>query len=82
MNAIKWFVIGMGFLMLLLLGSCAIISASTAMVVNSAVDAAGRGIDKVDDRLQTYHDDAEMDRWNREDVTRNKTTHFENHHPY
>ncbi len=86
MELVKGIFIGMGCLFLLGLGSCMMIGAGTVVAVNSAATAVGNEVEKADERrikyVDKYVDDAQMEEWNGEDVTQNKTTHFENHHDY
>jgi hypothetical protein len=80
MSAVKVTLIAMGFFSLLWLGSCALIGYGTVAVVETAADAAGRGVARVEGRLEEHVERAETEEWLEEDVTRNGATHFENHH--
>ena len=86
MELVKGIFIGIGCLFLLGVGSCAMIGAGTVVAVNSAATAIGNEVERTDHRRMDYIDehidDARMEEWNGEDVTRNKTTHYENHHDY
>jgi hypothetical protein len=80
MSAVKVTLIAMGFFSLLWLGSCALIGYGTVAVVETAADAAGKGVERVEGRLEHHVDKARTEEWLEEDVTRNGATHFENHH--
>lgn len=86
MELLKGVFIGIGCLFLLGASSCAMIGAGAVVAVNSAATAVGNEYEKSDERrieyADRYIDDAQMEQWNNEDVTRNKATHFENHHDY
>jgi hypothetical protein len=79
-SAVKVTLIALGFFSLVWLGSCALIGYGTVAVVKTAANAAGRGVARVEERLEHQVDKARTEEWLEEDVTRNGATHFENHH--
>jgi hypothetical protein len=82
MDVVKVFLIGFGLLSLLWLGTCSLIGVGTAIAVNSAATSFGNEVEQAEGRYAEYREEAELEEWNDEDVTINKTTHFENHHDY
>ena len=82
MNVVKILLIGVGLLSLLWIGACGVIGVGTAVAVGTVITTTGNEMEEAEGRYAVYREEAELERWNDEDVTRNGTTHFENHDDY